>query len=183
MKIARLAARTIIGGLFIGHGTQKLLGWFGGPGMTGTEGMMHGLGMHPPRHHAYAAGVAETAGGALLALGLATPLAASALTGTMITAIRKVHWRNGVWNMGGGYEYNAVLIASVLALAESGPGHVSLDHLLGWERSGTRWALAALAGGAVASAAAVEYGHRNATAEVIDAREPAEQQAGADRQG
>ncbi len=182
MRIARLAARVVIGGLFVGHGTQKLLGWFGGAGMSGTEGMMRGLGLHPPRQHAYAAGVTETAGGALLALGLATPLAASALTGTMITAIRKVHWRNGVWNRGGGYEYNAVLIASVLALAESGPGNVSLDHLLGWERTGSRWALAALAGGALASSAAVEYGHRHATAEVIDAREPVEQQAGAERQ-
>lgn len=91
MSDGRLAARAVIGGLFIGHGTQKLLGWFGGPGRAGTEGMMEALEMRPARLHAAAAGVTETAGGALLAAGLATPLAAAGLTGVMTTAIKKVH--------------------------------------------------------------------------------------------
>src|SRR3712207_8668934 len=86
MQIGRLAARVVIGGLFVGHGTQKLFGWFGGPGVSGTEQMMASLDLQPPRQHALAAGVTETAGGALLAAGLATPPAASGLIGTMITA-------------------------------------------------------------------------------------------------
>lgn len=162
MQLARFAARAVVGGLFFGHGTQKLMGWFGGPGLEGTDQMMHALQMHPPRRNALAAGVGEAGGGALLATGLATPLAASSLIGVMVTAIRKVHAPNGVWNSDGGYEYNAVLIATVAALAESGPGTLSLDHVLGIERKGTRWALAAVALGVASSFAATELGRREA---------------------
>jgi putative oxidoreductase len=162
MSVARLAARGIIGGLFIGHGTQKLMGWFGGPGLSGTEGMMQSLGMHPTRRNALAAGATETAGGALLALGLATPLASAGLIGVMTTAIRKVHAPNGPWVTQGGWEYNAVLIAALTVLAEQGPGPVSLDHALGTERSGAGWGLGALALGLAASAATVEIARRTA---------------------
>ncbi len=65
----------------------------------------------------------------------------------MTTAIRKVHLPNGPWAVKGGWEYNAVLIAAVTALVETGPGPLSLDHYLGIERTGSRWALAALATG------------------------------------
>ena len=162
MKLMTLTARLLIGGLFVGHGTQKLKGWFGGYGIDGTAGFMASLGMHPGRRNAIAAGATETAGGALLALGLGTPLAAAALTGTMLTAIRKVHLPNGVWNEGGGWEYNVTLIAAVLLIAEQGPGPVSLDAVLGTERKGAGWALAALALGAAASAASIEAGRRYA---------------------
>jgi putative oxidoreductase len=162
MNVARLAARVTIGGLFVGHGAQKLKGWFGGPGLEGTEGMMESLEMHPPRRNALAAGVTEVAGGSLLALGLATPLACASLIGTMITAIRKVHLPQGPWATEGGYEYNLVLIAALLALAEEGPGDVSLDAALGSERTGVPWGLAALALGAGVSTASIELGRRNA---------------------
>lgn len=160
MNIGRLVARTVIGALFVGHGTQKLMGWFGGPGLEGTAGMMKSLEMNPPRRNAIAAGVAETGGGALLFLGLATPLASSALIGTMITAIRKVHWSSGPWVSAGGYEYNLVLIAALLGLAEDRPGDVSLDRALGLEFTGFRWALGALALGAAASSATVWLGKK-----------------------
>ena len=65
MKIGRLLVRLVVGGLFIGHGTQKLFGWFDGPGPDGTEQMMYSLDMHPARHNALAAGATEAAGGAL----------------------------------------------------------------------------------------------------------------------
>jgi len=162
MKIGRLIVRLVVGGLFIGHGTQKLYGWFGGPGPAGTEQMMQGLNMHPPRRNALAAGATETAGGALLAAGLATPLAAAGLIGVMITAIRTVHLPNGPWNAEGGYEYNLVLIAALLALVDGGPGELSVDRALGIHDTGPLWALAALAAGAAASTATVELGHRNA---------------------
>ncbi|HUA48436.1 MAG TPA: DoxX family protein [Solirubrobacteraceae bacterium] len=145
MKIGRLLLRLTVGGFFFGHGTQKLLGWFGGHGLDATSQMFEGLGMRPGRRNAVAAGVAEAGGGAALALGLATPLAAGTLTSVMLTAINRVHLKNGPWVANGGYEYNAVLIAAVLALAEVGPGEVSLDHALGQERTGPGWALLAAA--------------------------------------
>src|SRR3954451_3025087 len=160
MSVGRLVERGLIGGLFIGHGTQKLFGWFGGPGRAGTEGMMASLSMHPAKTNALAAGVTETAGGALIAAGLATPAAAAALTGVMTTAITKVHLPNGPWAANGGWEYNAVLIGAVTALAETGPGTLSLDHLLGTERSGPAWALAALATGVGTAALTMAIGRR-----------------------
>jgi putative oxidoreductase len=147
MSVGRLVSRTVIGGLFIGHGTQKLFGWFGGPGLAGTAAMMESLELRPGKVHAVLGGVTETAGGSLLAMGLATPLASAALTGVMTTAIHKVHLPNGPWAANGGWEYNAVMIGAVTALAETGPGELSLDHVLGTERSGPEWALAALAAG------------------------------------
>jgi len=157
MDLARLLARNVIGGLFAGHGTQKLFGWFGGPGLEGTGQMMDKLELRPPRWHAAAVATAETAGGALLMLGAATPLAAAVLNGSMFTAIRKVHLDKGPWNTGGGYEYNLVLIAALTALVETGPGRPSVD---GERLKGTGWALAALAAGAAGSAAAIEAGKR-----------------------
>ena len=70
-----------------------------------------------------AAGATEVGGGALLAAGLATPAAAAAaITGVMATAIRTVHQPNGPWVTENGWEYPAMVIAAVLAIAEVGPG-------------------------------------------------------------
>ena len=145
MKIGRLLLRLTVGGFFFGHGTQKLFGWFGGHGIEPTAQMFESLGMRPGRRNAIAAGAAEAGGGAALALGLATPLAAGAITSVMLTAINRVHLKNGPWVTNGGYEYNAVLIAAALALTEVGPGELSLDHAMGNERSGVGWTLAAAA--------------------------------------
>ena len=149
MKIGRLLLRILVGGFFVGHGTQKLFGWFGGYGLEGTAQGFEQLGLKPGKAHATVAGVAEAGGGAALLAGAETPLAAAAITATMLTAIKTVHGKNGPWASNGGFEYNAVLIAAVLTLAELGPGPVSLDALLGRERSGTGWALAAAGAGAI----------------------------------
>ena len=151
MKIGRLLLRLVVGVLFVGHGTQKLFGWFGGYGLDATGEAFEKMGMRPGKRNALAAGAAEAGGGALLALGLETPLAASVLTATMITAIQRVHASKGPWVTNGGYEYNLVLIAAVLALAEVGPGALSLDGALGNERHGPRWAVFALITGALGS--------------------------------
>ena len=153
MKLLILVTRLLLGGLFVGHGAQKLFGWFGGFGPDGTGGWLESLGVKPGRQNAMAAGAAEMGGGGLLALGLATPAAAAAITGVMTTAIRTVHQPNGPWVTDNGWEYPAVIIGTVLAITEIGPGSLSLDAALGTEHSGTGWALAALAGGAAASAA------------------------------
>src|ERR1700744_3615054 len=145
MKIGRLLLRLTVGSLFFGHGTQKLFGWFGGHGLDATAGMFESLGLRPGKRHATAAGIAEAGGGAALLLGAATPLASSVLIATMITAIYRVHLPNGPWVTDQGYEYNLVLIAAALALAETGPGSPSVDAALGTEKSGTKWALRARA--------------------------------------
>lgn len=170
MSLGKLAVRVVVGGLFIGHGTQKLKGWFGGPGLSGTDKMMESLEMEPARANSIAAGATETIGGALVVAGLATPVAAAGLIGTMLTAIRKVHGKNGPWNSGGGWEYNAVLIATLAALADEGPGRLSIDAAMGRERTGAKWGAFALAAGAAASALIVELGRR--AARKGDAQEP-----------
>jgi putative oxidoreductase len=149
MKIGRLLLRLAVGGFFVGHGTQKLFGWFGGNGLEATAQGFEGLGLRPGKRNAIAAGAAEAGGGALLAAGLATPLAASLLSATMMTAIETVHAKNGPWLSNGGYEYNVVLIAAALTLVEVGPGPLSLDAARAKERTGSKWALLSLLAGAV----------------------------------
>jgi putative oxidoreductase len=155
----------IIGGLFIGHGLQKLTGWFGGNGPEGTGQMFESLGLRPGKHHAAAAGAAEAGGGALLAGGLLTPVAGSLLTGVMATAIRKVHGPKGPWVTQGGYEYNLTLIAAVFAIVDAGPGPLSLDRALGIERSGPAVALASVAAGVAGSAAVMALAERRQEAQ------------------
>src|SRR3954447_22536268 len=157
MNLGKLALRGVVGPLFVGHGTQKLFGWFGGHGLEGTAGFFEqGIGLRPGKRHATAAGVSEALGGALLTLGAFTPAAAGMVIGTMTTATRKVHAPKGPWVTEGGYEYNAVIIAAMVALAESGPGTPSVDAALFPRMKGTGWALLALAAGAAGSYLATE---------------------------
>jgi putative oxidoreductase len=146
--IWRLIVRVMIGGLFIGHGTQKLFGWFGGAGIEGTATGFEKVGLKPGSENAVLAGLAETGGGAMLAAGYETPLGASLITATMMTAIKRVHLRNGLWTQNGGYEYSLVIMAALMTIVESGPGRFSIDALRDHERAGLTWALAALGGGA-----------------------------------
>jgi len=147
MKFGLTLLRAVIGFLFVGHGTQKLFGWFGGHGPEATGQFFESLGLRPGRRHATAAGAAEAGGGALIALGFLTPAAAATIIGTMFTAIRTVHLKNGPWVTEGGYEYNLTIIAIMVALADVGPGDVSLDRAFGTEISGPLVALLALLGG------------------------------------
>jgi putative oxidoreductase len=160
MQLGLAVLRTLVGGLFMGHGLQKLTGWFGGHGLKGTGQFFEAIELRPGVAHAAAAGAAEAGGGALIAAGLATPVGATLLSGTMITAIRKVHAPKGLWATDGGYEYNLVLMAIVFALTDVGPGRLSLDAASDRERKGLGWALAQLAAGAIGSAIAVEIGRR-----------------------
>src|SRR3954453_2134897 len=151
MRLASAVLRGVIGGLFVGHGTQKLFGWFGGHGLQGTSGFFETLGLRPGKRHATAAGASEAGGGALLALGALPPVAAGLIPGTMVTAIRKAHADKGPWVTNGGYEYNLTLIAAMLALTEAGPGRPSVDEAtLPWLK-GNAWALAQFSAAAVGS--------------------------------
>jgi putative oxidoreductase len=153
MNLGIAFLRATIGVLFMGHGLQKLRGWFGGHGPEGTGQFFESLGLRPGKRHATVAGAAETAAGALLTLGFLTPAAQAMVTGTMAVAIDRVHLRNGPWSSDGGYEYNLVLIASAFAITSTGPGALSLDESLGIDMHGTGWALAGLGAGLAGAAA------------------------------
>ena len=174
MRFGIAILRAVIGGLFIGHGLQKLTGSFGGHGLEGTAGFFESLGLFPGKHHATAAGLSETAGGAALVAGVATPAASAAIIGTMTVATLKVHGPNGIWGQNGGYELPLVMSASAFAITASGPGPLSLDRRV-W---GTPWAIAALAAGIGGGFAAMKYGERNAPAEApAQAPEQAQEEA------
>lgn len=130
LDIGLLLIRLVVGILFIGHGAQKLFGWFGGYGLKGTGGWLESVGMKPGIVMAVLAGLAEFAGGILLTIGLLTPVAGILIAGTMIMAIVKVHAPNGLWSTANGYEYNLTLIAVAIGLALSGPGKYALDAFL-----------------------------------------------------
>lgn len=162
MGIGILFLRVLVGGAFAAHGLQKLRGWFGGGGIEGTTTMTTSTGMHPARPNAYVVALTETLGGAAVVAGVATPAATVGLTAAMVTAIRKVHWRNGFFASNGGWEFNAVLIAALAAITADGPGPISIDAAIGRRRWGIGTALIAVAAGIGASAAAIELGRRSA---------------------
>jgi putative oxidoreductase len=151
MGIGTMAVRGVVGPLFVGHGTQKLFGWFDGHGLEATAGGFESMGLRPGRRHAVAAGTAEALGGALVTLGALTPLAATMITGTMVTAIRKVHASSGPWVTSGGWEYNATVIATMALLTETGPGKPSIDAVAFPRLKGSTWAALALAAGVAGS--------------------------------
>lgn len=125
-----LLIRLVIGLLFVGHGAQKLFGWFGGHGLKGTGGWFESMGMKPGVTMALAAGLAELIGGVLFALGLFTPLAGVIIAGMMVMAIVKVHGPNGLWATENGYEYNLVLLTTAIGIALTGPGQYAIDALI-----------------------------------------------------
>lgn len=126
--------RLAVGVVFLAHGLQKLLGIWGGPGITGTVRMVQGLGFGYASVLATLLIVTEVAGGALLALGWGTLWVTIALLVDMGIAVWKVHYRNGFfmnWTLtpgrGHGIEFNVVLIGALLCLLLTGPGALSVD--------------------------------------------------------
>ncbi|HEY7349838.1 MAG TPA: DoxX family protein [Ktedonobacterales bacterium] len=132
VDFALLVLRLVIGLTLMGHGAQKLFGWFGGAGLTGFSGGTRRMGLRPPLFWAVLAALGEFGGGLLLALGLLTPLGALGVMGSMFVASIKVHWPKGFWNGKGGIEFPLSLWTVAFALGLAGPGTFSLDHLLGW---------------------------------------------------
>jgi len=117
-----LLIRLVVGFIMMGHGAQKLFGWFGGYGLKGTGGWLDSIGLKPGVTMALLAGLGELAGGALFAAGVFTGIGAALIALTMLVAIVKVHGQNGLWVTQNGYEYNLVLIAAAVGVALSGPG-------------------------------------------------------------
>jgi putative oxidoreductase len=126
--------RLALGGIFVGHGAQKLFGLWGGGGIDGTSAFFAQLGLSPAMPLAVLAGLLEFAGGLLLVAGAFTAPVAIALAIQMAVAIWKVHAAHGFfldWSRapgaGYGYEYNLALIAGLVCLALTGPGALSVD--------------------------------------------------------
>lgn len=130
IALGLLVVRLVVGLLFVGHGAQKLFGWFGGYGPKGTGGWLESIGVKPGVAMAVVAGLMELVGGILFAAGLLTPLAAALIVLTMLVAIVKVHGQNGLWATANGYEYNLVLLAIAIGVALTGAGDYSLDAII-----------------------------------------------------
>jgi putative oxidoreductase len=153
MELGFLLLRLVVGLTLAAHGAQKLFGWFGGYGLTGTAQWLESVGFRPGRWHAVLAGLTEVGGGVLFAVGLATPLAAAIIASVMIVAAAIAHFKNGFFITSGGYEYNAVLGVAAIAIAFTGPGALSLDAFAGYA-SGTVLTGVAAVGIAIAGAVA-----------------------------
>lgn len=140
-----LILRLVTGLLLAGHGVQKVSFLLGGEGLAGGIEEFRRDGFRGGAITALAAGATQIGAGLLLALGAFTPLAAAGAAGVMTVALT-VKWRNGLWVQHDGYEYPLVLITTSLALALTGPGRWSADHvlhLLPWPP----WPMAAAAAG------------------------------------
>ena len=162
-----LALRVGVGGTLVAHGAQKLFGWFGGGGPDQTGAMFEQIGFRPGRPHALAAGLSEAGGGALLAVGLGTPGAGAAVAGTMLVA-SSMHVEGGFFATQGGFEYPAVLGWSAAALALTGPGALSLDHVLGHRLNRSWMRNIALAAAVPAALAIIMRRRRIVASEVAD---------------
>jgi putative oxidoreductase len=163
MTLGVLIIRVIAGLTMAAHGSQKLFGWFDGPGRRGTAGMMEKLGFREPAVMASLAGLAEFAGGLGLALGFLTPLAAIAIVVVMLNAALTVHLKNGFWNTAGGYEYPLVMSAIAVGIAATGPGDASADNALGFvgALSGDAWAAVVVVVALVASTLTMTIGRHH----------------------
>ncbi|HEV8643773.1 MAG TPA: DoxX family protein [Methylomirabilota bacterium] len=133
---SHLVVRLGLGVVFFAHGSQKVLGWFGGPGLKGTIAYFQkGLGV-PPAAAALAAFI-EFLGGISMILGFLARPAAFGLIVVMAMAIAKVHAQHGFFinfsmtpGKGHGFEFNLVLIAMALSILIGGAGAWSIDWLL-----------------------------------------------------
>jgi len=133
-KVA-LILRVLLGVVFFPHGMQKLLGWYGGLGFSGTMNMFT-ANMGIPALFAFLAIMAEGLGSLGLLTGFLTRVAAFGITVNMIVAIKMVHWQNGFFmnwfgsQKGEGFEFHILVIAIGIALMIRGGGALSIDKAL-----------------------------------------------------
>lgn len=132
--IALLAARVILGFIFIMHGWQKLHT----NGIDATTAFFKSVNVPWPEFSAYYAAWVELVGGILLILGLLLPLVSILLVIDMIGAIATVHWDHGFWSNDGGYEFPLALIAALLAVGFANAGHFAADSYVFRRRRGGR---------------------------------------------
>jgi putative oxidoreductase len=127
--------RLVLGIVIFAHGAQKMLGWFGGPGFSGTMGFFTGM-MHIPAPFAFLAIAAEFFGGLGLILGFLTRVAAFGIASTMVVAIGMVHGSVGFFmnwtgtQKGEGFEYHLLVLAITVFLMIRGAGAFSVDRVI-----------------------------------------------------
>jgi len=132
---ATLILRLVLGVVFFAHGAQKLLGWFGGPGFSGTMGMFTGY-LHIPAPFAFLAIAAEFFGGLGLILGFLTRIAALGIAVNMLVAVAIVHRSFGFFmnwtgsQKGEGFEYHLLVLAITAYLMIRGAGALSVDRAI-----------------------------------------------------
>lgn len=124
--VASLVLRLVLGVIFFAHGWDAL----NGMGISGVVEAQRGAGIPLPEVAGPFTVYTELIGGALLALGVGTRLFAVVFTGIMLGAWFFIHAPNGIFVENGGYELVMVLAAGAVALAVTGPGRFSLDHLI-----------------------------------------------------
>jgi putative oxidoreductase len=126
--------RVFLGVVFLAHGSQKMLGLFGGDGFHGTMNAFTQRGM--PSAIAFLIICTEFFGGLGLLVGLLTRIAAFAVGGLMIGAIFMVHLQNGFFmnwmgtQKGEGFEFHLLVLAIAAALLLRGAGAFSADRAL-----------------------------------------------------
>jgi putative oxidoreductase len=148
VDLGLLFLRLVIGALIFAHGAQKLFGWWGGPGLSGTTSMFGGyLRLRPARFWALIGSGAEVVGGVLLVAGLFGPLGAAAVVAAMLMALT-VHWP-AFWSQNNGIEFPLTLLVAAVALGLAGPGAYSLDAALGIVLPAPLTLVAGLVGAAV----------------------------------
>jgi putative oxidoreductase len=129
-----LVVRLGLGVIFFAHGSQKVLGWFGGHGLRGTIKMFQGMGVPPPA--GTLAAFIEFLGGTAMIIGLLARPAALGIIVIMLVAIAKVHGQHGFFlnlgvpGKGPGFEFNLALIAMALAVLIGGAGILSVDRAI-----------------------------------------------------
>ena len=131
LSTGMLILRVIVGLVMAAHGAQKLFGWFGGYGLTGTGEFMVQLGFKQGRLFATAAALSEFGGGLLVALGFLGPVGPALIISVMFVAAVTVHWKNGLFATANGIELPLLFGATAVAIALIGPGRYSLDAVLG----------------------------------------------------
>jgi putative oxidoreductase len=167
MSSGLLLLRLAVGGVMAAHGAQKLFGWWGGPGMSGTAGMCTNMAYRAPFLMACGLALSEFGGGLSLAAGFLTPLGAFAVTVVMINAVYLIHWANGFFNGNGGFEFNLLIAAAAIALAAIGPGRFSIDHAIGWDDniSGVWWGAGVAVAAAIVAFLTLTVGRRSPVAQ------------------
>ncbi|HSI87322.1 MAG: DoxX family protein [Candidatus Methylacidiphilales bacterium] len=127
-----LLTRLLLGAVFFPHGAQKVLGWFGGYGFSGTMGFFTGT-MGIPAIFAFLAIAAEFAGAIALVLGFFTRISALGIASIMAVAIAMVHGQHGFFmnwygnQKGEGYEYHLLALTLAVVLMMRGGGKWSVD--------------------------------------------------------
>src|SRR5262245_21778508 len=133
VDFALLVLRVSLGLMLIAHGANKIKG-----GIENACNWFASMGLRPGWFHGRLAAASELTGGALLVLGLFTPIAAAIVIAIMIVAGITAHRNNGffIFRPNQGWEYVFIIAAAAFAIGTIGAGDWSLDHAIGIDVDG-----------------------------------------------